>query len=134
MYGILADIVVATHVAYVAYVILGQVAILTAGAFKWSWGRNPYFRWSHLLLMAIVAVEAVMGWRCPLTIWEEQLRAAGGLAVQTGDTFMGRLLHDLLFIDGKDESFFTTLYLAMMVVVLQAFVFYPPRWFGRRQA
>lgn len=133
MYGYLADAVVAAHVLYVAYVLLGQAAIIVAGTLRREWGRNPYFRFSHLLLMAIVAVEAVMGWRCPLTVWEEQLRAAGGELV-TGESFLGRLLHNLLFIEGKPESFFTTIYIAMMIVVLQALVMYPPRRFGRRHA
>lgn len=132
MYGYLADLIVGLHVGYVAYVLLGQLAIIVASAFKAQWGRNPYFRYSHLTFMAIVALEAVMGWRCPLTVWEEQLRALGGEAV-SGETFLGRLLHNVLFIEGMPEVFFTTLYIAMFVVVVQAFVMYPPRrLFARR--
>ena len=126
MYGFLADLVVGLHVGYVAYVLLGQLAIIGASACKAHWGRNPLFRYSHLTFMAIVALEAVMGWRCPLTIWEEQLRALGGESV-SGETFLGRLLHNVLFIDGMPEVFFTTLYIAMFVVVVQALVMYPPR-------
>ena len=126
MYGILADLVVALHVGYVAYVVLGQLAIVVAGAFRRQWGRNPLFRYTHLLFMGIVALEAVMGWRCPLTIWEEQLRALAGQAA-AGESFVGRLMHDVLFIDGMPKVFFTTLYVAMFVVVLQALAMYPPR-------
>jgi hypothetical protein len=139
MYGILADVVVGLHLAYVAYVLLGQVVIVAAGALKVQWGRNPWFRWTHLTAIAIVAYEAVMGIRCPLSEWEEQLRALGGQAAALdGETFMGRVLHNLLFVDQyftngtPPESFFTTAYLAVFLIVIQAFVLYPPRGFRRR--
>jgi len=138
MYGLLADAVVCAHVAYVAFVLVGQVAIVLAAAFRWEWGRNRWFRLAHLLAIAIVAFEAIMGWQCPLTIWEHQLRELGGQSVEAGSTFVGQLMHDLLFIDqyftdGKPpEAFFTTLYLAMLVVVLQGLVMYPPRLFRKR--
>lgn len=138
MYGLLADAMVCAHVAYVAFVVLGQVAIILAAAFRWEWGRNRWFRLSHLLAIAIVAVEAVMGWQCPLTKWEYQLRELAGQGFDGSSTFMGRMMHNLLFIDqyftdGKPpEAFFTTLYIAMLVVVLQGLVMYPPRLFRKR--
>ncbi|MGL6075509.1 MAG: DUF2784 domain-containing protein [Fimbriiglobus sp.] len=139
MYGLLADVVVGIHLGYVAYVVLGQVFILLAGAFAWQCGRNPWFRWSHLTAIGIVAYEAVMNIRCPLTVWEEKLRLLAGQTVNSGETFLGRLLHDLLFIDqyftgGRPpEAFFTTLYIAVFVIVLQAVLLYPPRRFRRRR-
>ena len=138
MYGLLADAVVCAHVGYVAFVLLGQVAIILAAAFRWEWGRNRWFRLSHLLAIAIVAVEAVMGWQCPLTTWEHQLRELGGQSFEASSTFMGRLMHNLLFIDqyftdGKPpEAFFTTLYLAMLIIVLQGLVMCPPRLLRKR--
>lgn len=134
MYGLLADLMVAVHVAYVAYVIVGQLAIVVAAPFRWQWARNPWFRFTHLLAIGVVAYEALMGLRCPLTVWEEQLRALAGQSFNSSDTFMGRLLHDLLFIEGQPEIFFTTMYVAMAVLVAQGLVMYPPRWFraGRR--
>src|SRR3954469_20208871 len=98
-YGIAADLVVAVHVAYVAYVVLGQLAIMVAAPLKWQWARNPWFRFSHLTAIGIVAYEELRGIRCPLTVWEEQLRLWAGQVTHTSDTFMGRLFHDLLFID-----------------------------------
>lgn len=131
-YALLADVVVAIHVGYVAYVLLGQLAIVVAAPFRWQWARNPWFRFTHLLAITIVAVEAVMHWRCPLSIWEEDLRRLAGQDAGTGETFMGRMLHSLLFIDNMPEVFFTTLYLAMLAVVVQGLVMYPPRWFRPR--
>ena len=60
--------------------------------------------------------------------------------MDAGATFLGRLLHHLLFIDryftdGRPpEAFFTTLYLAALVVVLQGLAMYPPRLWKRGAA
>ena len=136
MYGYLADGVVFLHVLYVAYVLVGQLAIIAAAPFKRLWAKNPWFRFTHLTAIGIVAVEAIMGWRCPLSTWEEKLRLMDGQSFDSSATFLGRLLHNLLFIEGQPESFFTVLYLAMMILVVQGLVMYPPRWFrlGRVQA
>lgn len=130
-YGIAADIVVGIHVAYVGYVVLGQLAIIVAAPFKWQWARNPWFRFSHLTAIAIVAYEEFRGIRCPLTVWEEQLRALAGQGFNDSQTFVGRLMHDLLFYD-LPQIFFTTVHVAAFVLILQALIMFPPRWFRFR--
>jgi hypothetical protein len=138
MYGFLADGVVGLHLGYVGYVVLGQLFIILAGAMKWSCGRNPWFRFTHLTAIAIVAYEAVMNIRCPLTVWEEKLRVLAGQSFDSSETFLGRMLHNLLFIDqyftdGRPpEAFFTTVYIAVFIIVIQALLLYPPRWFQSR--
>lgn len=127
-YGVLADLVVGIHIAYVGYVLLGQAAITFAAPFRAQWARNPWFRFTHLSAIGIVVYEAIYNIRCPLSVWEEKLRMLGG-GSEIGETFMGRIFHNLLFIDNMPESFFTTLYVAMLVVVVQGLVMYPPRWF-----
>jgi hypothetical protein len=131
-YGYLADLIVFVHVLYVGYVVVGQLAIIVAAPFRWEWARNPWFRFTHLFAIAVVAYEALNGIRCPLTIWEEQLRALGGLDVGTGESFVGRLFHDLLYYD-LPEIFFNTLHVAMFVLVVQGVVMYPPRLWRRRK-
>jgi hypothetical protein len=132
-YGIAADLIVAVHVAYVGYVILGQLAILVAAPLKRQWARNPWFRFTHLAAIGIVAYEAINNLRCPLTVWEEQLRAMAGQGFNGSETFMGRLLHDLMFIENQPEIFFTTAYIAVLLLVLQGLIMYPPRWFRFRR-
>ncbi len=128
MYSFLADTLVVIHLGYCAFVVLGQVAIILAAAFRWSWGRNPWFRWLHLLAIGIVVLEVGMNWRCPLTVWEEDLRRAAGMQVNEADSFIGRIAHDTLFFD-QPPIFFNTLHVAMGVVVAQGLLMYPPRWF-----
>ena len=73
-YGFLADVIVIVHFLYVAYVVVGQLVIFAGIAFKWQWIRNPWFRWSHLVMICIVAAESIANFECPLTTWESSLR------------------------------------------------------------
>jgi hypothetical protein len=123
--GLLADLLVAVHVGYVAYVVVGQLLIWLGLARGWAWVRNPWFRWTHLLAIAVVATEAVFGWDCPLTVWEEQLRAAAGQPV-SGESFVGRLLRGLIFLRLPSWAF-TALHVGFAVLVLGTFVLAPPR-------
>jgi hypothetical protein len=124
-YGILADILVAVHVAFMVYVVLGQLVILAGVVARWSWVRNIWFRCSHLLAIFIVAFETVMNMPCPLTVWEHDLRMAAGQPVSEA-TFIGRLMHNLLFYD-LPTWVFTTAYLTFFGLVVLTFVLAPPR-------
>ena len=124
-YGLLADGIVAVHVAYVSYVILGQLAVFAGIALRWQWIRNVWFRVTHLIAISIVAVEAILNIRSPLTVWEEELRLRAGQPI-SGESFMGRLLHGLLFYDWRPEVF-TVLYVAFALLVAATFVLAPPR-------
>ena len=97
LYRVLADLIVAVHVAYVGFVVFGQLAIWIGLALRRPFARNAWFRWIHLALMSVVGLEAVLGLTCPLTRWEADLRRLGGQEVE-GD-FVGRLLHNLIFVD-----------------------------------
>ena len=131
-YSYLADFVVGAHVLYVGYVVLGQLAILAGILLRWGWVRNPWFRWTQLLMILIVAFEAIMGITCPLTRWEDNLRALAGQHVESG-SFIGRALHDLMFFTAP-EWVFNLCYLAFALLVLATFVFAPPRGLRRKAA
>jgi hypothetical protein len=128
-YGYAADFLVAIHIAYVAYVIVGQLAIILASPMKWQWARNPWFRYTHLLAIGIVAIEAIQGIPCPLTVWEGQLRELAGQSFNGSESFMGKLLHDLLFLENVPQLVLDTGYVATMILVLQGLIMYPPRRF-----
>ena len=55
-YGILADLVVVAHFAYVLFVILGLLAVLVGRFAGWKWTRKFWFRVVHLTMIAIVVV------------------------------------------------------------------------------
>ena len=120
-----ADVVVAIHVAYVAFIMVGQVAIVLGVVLRWGWIRNFWFRLAHLLAIGFVAFEAIWGVACPLTVWEDELRRSSGQTITEG-TFIGRFLHDILFYDAE-SWIFTTCYVAFALLVLMSFVLAPPR-------
>src|SRR5262245_24002861 len=125
-YGLLADFVVAIHVAYVSFVIFGLAFIWIGRWRKWRWVDNRWLRLSHLLAISFVAFEAVCGIECPLTAWERELRLSAGQSVDEA-TFMGRLLHNILFYDAPSWVF-TVCYVVFALVVLGTLLLAPPRW------
>jgi hypothetical protein len=124
-YSFLADVVVAIHVGYVGYVVVGQLLIWLGLLFRWPWVRNPWFRWTHLVAILLVAAEAVFHIACPLTAWEKDLRGLAGQAVDDS-TFVGRLLDSVLFLH-LPLWVFPILHIGFAVLVLGTFVLAPPR-------
>ncbi len=125
LYQFLADVVVGIHVAYVGYVVLGQISIWMGLCFRWAWIRNPWFRWSHLAMILIVGAEAALDIECPLTGWERALRSAAGQTM-SGESFVGRMLHDLIFVDWPPWVI-NTLHIVFALLVLGTFLLAPPR-------
>lgn len=124
-YGLAADAIVAVHVGYVSYVVLGQLLIWLGLVLGWSWVRNPWFRWTHLLMIGIVGLEAVLSIDCPPTLWEAQLRELAGQEASSV-SFVGRLLHGLIFVDWPPWVI-DSLHVVFALVVLATFVLVPPR-------
>jgi len=90
---VLATIVVATHVAFVAFVVIGGLLVL---------------RWRKLLYLHIAAViwAVYVEWSgaiCPLTPLENSLRAAAGLEAYAGD-FVAEYVFPVLYPDGLTRS------------------------------
>lgn len=94
----LADAILAVHVAVVAFVLLGTLAILAGGPLGWRWVLGFGFRLSHLLLMVFIALQAWLGRLCPLTEWEQALRNRAGQATYDA-SFIQHWLSRLIFFD-----------------------------------
>ena len=97
----------------------------------WDWIRNPWFRLSHLGITAYISLNALRGELCFLTIWEWDLRERAGQRGTEG-SFLGGLLHDILFVDVPQESL-NRIYLAFAGLVLLTLVWVPPRLGTRRR-
>jgi len=125
-YRLAADAMLVTHVAVVAFVVLGLLLTLLGGALQWPWVHNPWFRGLHLLTILIIIAQAWLGIVCPLTTWEMQLRhAAGQLAYD--ETFIAHWLGNLLFIDAGPWVFITA-YSAFGGLVLLSLWWVPVQW------
>lgn len=120
---ILADVVVAIHAAYIAFVVLGLVAILAGYARGWRWVRNPYFRGAHLAAILFVCAEALAGIACPLTTLEDALRVRGGEFGYPAD-FIGYWLDRIIFYNAP-AWVFTMLYLGFGALVIATFWLVP---------
>jgi len=86
LYRVLANLVLALHVAFVAFAILGGLLAL-----RWRW-----IPWLHLPAVLWGAVVEFTGWTCPLTPLENSLRRAGSSQVYSGD-FVQHYLSPLLY-------------------------------------
>jgi hypothetical protein len=126
---ILADAIVVFHAAFVAFVVLGMVAILLGLALRRGWARNFWFRTLHLAAIGVVTALTLAGTMCPLTVLENQLRRQAGQQSYPGD-FIGYWAHELLFFDAEPWVF-TLAYTLFGLLVLGTFVLAPPRWPGR---
>ncbi len=60
------------------FVVVGQILILVGWLQNWNWARSFWLRFLHLVTIVIVVVQSWLGQLCPLTIWEQQLRAVAG--------------------------------------------------------
>lgn len=130
IYSLLADAIVVLHGLWVAVVVFGLVIILVGAARGWQWVRNVWFRMIHLAMIGGVVVETLLGLPCPLTVWEAELRRAAGQTVTDG-TFVGRLVHNLIFIDTHiviPGWAFAVVYSLFGLAVLGAMIWLPPRW------
>jgi Protein of Unknown function (DUF2784) len=124
MHLLLADLILAIHALFVAFVILGLVAVLIGKLRRWSWVRNWRFRLTHLAAIGIVIAESWLGMVCPLTEWESRSReAAGGNTYSS--SFIQHWLHEILFYDFS-PWIFTVAYTAFGILVLVAWLLVPP--------
>jgi hypothetical protein len=116
-----ADALLLLHFALAAFIVGGLVLVWIGAACGWSWVRNPWFRYAHLAAIVFVAVEALLGYACPLTVWEDLLR--GGIRPES---FVGRWVVRLLYYQAP-EWVFAALYALWAGATLVTLVFVPPR-------
>jgi hypothetical protein len=115
-----ADIILVVHFAFVLFVVGGLVLIWVGAIVGWRWVRNWRFRIAHLAAIVFVAGETVLGFLCPLTLWEAQLRDEAA-----DRSFIAYWLHRVLYYDFP-EAVFTTAYVAFALAVGASWWIVPP--------
>ena len=116
-----ADLLLVLHFAIVVFIVGGLILTWIGAWLAWAWVRNPWFRYLHLGAIAFVALEAIIGMTCPLTVLEDLLR--GGARAES---FVGRWVRHFLFYRAP-EWVFTVLYVAWMAATLATLRLVPPR-------
>lgn len=117
----LADALLVLHFGIVLFIVGGLILTWIGAARGWRWVRDPWFRYLHLAAIACVALEALAGTACPLTVWEDMLR--GGARP---DSFVGRWVQRLLYYDAP-EWVFSAAYLLWAAATLLTMWFVAPR-------
>ena len=101
--------------------VLGLPATWLGLALHLPFARNPWFRVAHLAAIAFVVAETLLGYACPLTLWEDALRGRGSDAGMTE-----RWVHAWLFWRAP-AWVFTLAYCAFGALVAVTWWRYPPR-------
>ena len=117
----MADVLLVVHFMIAAFIVAVLPLIWLGFLLGWKWIGNPILRYLHLAAIAVVALEALLGYACPLTVWEDMLR--GGIRPES---FVGRWVQRLLFYDAP-EWLFTTAYAAWALATLITLKLVPPR-------
>ena len=125
-YAVLADAVVAVHVAYMGFIVIGLLLILAGAICRWKWVRNFWFRLAHMAAIGIVVYEAIWEITCPLTTLERTLRSWAGEQV-SADTFVARFMHFFIEHDWPQWTF-NVIHISLGILILVTFVFARPRW------
>ena len=128
----LADVVLATHVVFVAFVVFGLVLIVVGGYLNWSWIRNSWLRALHLLGIAVVVAQSWLGVICPLTTLEMWLRREAGGGGYEG-SFIQYWLQKLLYYDASAWAFVVA-YSVFGLLVILAMIKFPPNFLRRNTA
>jgi len=116
----LADAIVIVHLCIALFVLTGVPLIYLGAARHWAWVRSWRWRLLHLIAIAFIAAESLVGIACPLTVWEDRLR---GKQVSTG--FIERWIDRILFYDAPTWVF-TAAYVAFAALVAITWVAVPP--------
>lgn len=121
----LADALLVIHVTFVAFVVLGLLAIYLGHFLNWGWVTNFWFRLSHLIAIAIVILQSWLGVICPLTTWEMALREKAGTMSYDG-SFLQYWLQSILYYSAPEWVFILS-YTTFGGLVLASWVLIKPR-------
>ena len=118
---LLAAAILAAHLVVIGFNVFGLVAIPLGAWRGWDWVRIGWWRWLHLGSMAVVALQAVAGRACFLTLWQDDLE--GG--AQT-TPLIARWVNGLIYWD-LPLWVFTAAYVLVFAYVLALLRLVPVR-------
>jgi len=133
LYLLIADAMLVLHGLIVLFNV-GALPLIWVGHFcRWRFVRNFHFRAAHLLLIGFVVAETVLGGICPLTTWEDALRAEAGVDPRYRRGYVAHWLHRLIFYDLAEGYFIAAygLFFALVVLTWVRVRPRPPAWWGR---
>ncbi|HEX4709043.1 DUF2784 family protein [Phenylobacterium sp.] len=121
MNAALGELVLGAHLAVIAFNVLGLIAIPLGAALNWRWVRVRWWRLLHIASWAVVALQAILGRACFLTLWQDELTGASG-----EPPLIMRFVNGLIFWP-LPIWVFGAIYLALFAVVIALWWFIPAR-------
>jgi hypothetical protein len=118
---ILATAVLIAHLAVIAFNLFGLIAIPLGGYLGWGLVRVRWWRLVHLGLLAVVALQALAGRACFLTILQGALNGADTRPTPLIIGFVNRMIFWPLPL-----WVFTALYVVVWVYALALWWIVPP--------
>jgi hypothetical protein len=83
MAALLADLVLALHLAVIAFNVFGLIAVPLGAWRGWAFVRVFWWRALHLVSLAVVALQAALGEACFLTVWQREFEGEAGETAST---------------------------------------------------
>ena len=116
-----ADAILLLHAGFVLFVVGGLLAIWWGIALGKPFARDRRFRGLHLAAIAFVVIETLLGYMCPLTVWESALRG------ETSDrAFIARFVHAWLYWDWPPWVF-NAIYVSFAALAAWTWWRFPPK-------
>ncbi|HEU5479517.1 MAG TPA: DUF2784 family protein [Candidatus Tumulicola sp.] len=122
-----AMFVLALHLAIIAFNVAGCVLIPIGAWRHWRWVRGFLWRSAHLLCLAAVAVQALAGRACFLTIWQGDVSGTSPVQPLIAG-WIDRLIYWPLPLWG-----FAVAYVAVFAYVIVLWICVRPRMPWRRE-
>ncbi len=117
---LLAELVLGFHVGVILFNLFGMIAVPIGAWRGWRFVRILWWRLLHVGALAIVAIQAVLGRACFLTLWQQALRGESG-----GRPLIMGVVDRLIFWP-LPMAFFVTLYVFVFLYVLLLLWVVPP--------
>lgn len=117
--GYLGALVLAVHLAVIAFNLFGLVAIPLGAWRDWAFVRVRWWRLLHVVSLAVVAAQALAGRACFLTLWQGELSGTGE------EPLIMRFVNGVIYWPLPMWAF-TAAYAAVFVYVLALWKLVPP--------
>lgn len=114
--------VLALHLLVIVFNLFGLVAVPLGAWRRWGFVRVLWWRALHLASLAVVALQAVFGRACFLTLWQHAIERGGGEAQPLIAGWINRLIFWPLPL-----WVFAAIYVAVWLYALALWWWVPPR-------
>ena len=120
----LATAILLVHLGIVAFNLFGLVAVPLGEWLGWRFVRGIRWRLAHLVALAIVALQAMLGRACFLTLWENAMRS--GADAGEPPPLIAAWVNSVLYWPLPLWAF-AAIYVAVFVYALLLWRWVPPR-------